>query len=72
MRLPGTRWLRRQLSVVDDISGGYQRKMGSPVMSGAGLAASGVLVAAWALMLVPLLLAALARFLVERVRSRAA
>ena len=41
-------------------------------MSGAGLAASGVLVAAWALMLVPLLLAALARFLVERVRSRAA
>lgn len=71
MSLPGTTWLKRQLSSVDDLSGGYQRKMGSPVVSGAGFAASVVPVVAWALMLVPLLLVALARSLARRVRSRA-
>ena len=70
MSLPGTTWLRRQLSGVDDVAGGYQRKMGSPVLAGAGFAMSVVLILAWALMLVPLLLAAFARFLVRRVRSR--
>ena len=71
MSLPGTTWLRRQLSGVDDVAGGYQRKMGSPVLAGAGFAMSVVLILAWALMLVPLSLVALARFLVRRVRSRA-
>ena len=71
MSLPGTTWQRRQLSGVDAFAGGYQRKMASPIVSGAGFAASVVLVVAWAMMLVPLLLAAFARFLVRRVRSRA-
>lgn len=70
MSLPGTRWLTRQLSGVDAFAGGYQQKMASPIVSGAGFAASVVLVVALAMMLVPLLLAAFARFLVRRARSR--
>ena len=71
MSLPGTRWLVRQLSAVDDLAGGYHRKMANPLVSGAGFAMSTVLILAWVAALLPLSLVALWRSLAKRWRSRA-
>ena len=71
MTLPGFNWLKRQLSGVDEVAGGYQTKMGDPMTSGAGCAMSLIFIIVWLVALVPLSLWALGRFLFRKARSRA-
>jgi hypothetical protein len=68
--LPGYRWLRRQLSGVDEVAGGYQNKMGNPMTGGAGFQMSAIFVLLWLLMLLPLSAWAMGRYLVSRLRRR--
>ena len=54
MGLPGYAWLRRQLSGVDKVAGGYHNEVANPVIGGAGLLMSVMPVLAWFAALVPL------------------
>ncbi len=53
--VPGYTWLSRQLDGVETETGGYERKMTSSVIPGAGLAMKAVLILAW-LVALPVLL----------------
>lgn len=59
--LPGYTWLSRQLAGVETETGGYERKMTSIVIPGAGLAMKAVLILAWLVALPVLLVASLFR-----------
>ena len=69
MALPGFQWLKRNLRSTDEVSGGYQAKMGHPVMGGAGFAMSVVYVGAWLLAIIPLCIWQAGRALVRSARS---
>lgn len=66
MDVPGLDWLKDKLSRTDEISGGYQAKMGHPVARGAGFAMSAVYVLAWLVALIPLCLWRLGRWAFRR------
>ncbi len=66
MTLPGFDWLQRQLAGVDEVAGGYQNKMGNPMVGGAGSSMSCLYVIMWLLALVPMLLWVGARAVLRR------
>jgi hypothetical protein len=55
--MPGTAWLQDRLDTAQAV-GGYERNMGSPMLSGAAFAMSAVFVAAWVVALAPMLVCA--------------
>jgi hypothetical protein len=53
--MPGTAWLQDRLVTAQAVGGGYERNMGSPMLSGAAFAISAVFVVAWVVALAPML-----------------
>lgn len=72
MTLPGLPWLRDRLNTTDNVSGGYQAKIGHPMTAGPGLFMSAVFIAGWLVALVPLTLWSIPRWIRSRRGSRSA